>query len=192
MVSAARGEPDATGRPALDLLPRLQLALALGDRVGLTAEVGLATGTALALDRPAASLKVLLREPEEGRTGLAMSLDLYGSTHSLSETGAGVGLGAIRALGPVTLRASATLASGLRTWSPHAQAGASAALQLGRAWRLLGEVVTELDSRGAVLSAGPTLKVSLGGGAALTAGALFRLTGGPRLAACATQVGYAL
>ncbi|HYQ81077.1 MAG TPA: hypothetical protein VEP68_06240 [Anaeromyxobacteraceae bacterium] len=192
LVSAVRGEPDAAGRSALALLPRLQLALALGERVGLTAEVGLATETALALDRPAASLKVLLREPEEGRTGLAMSLDLYGSTHSLSETEAGVGLGAIRAVGPVTLRASATLASSLRSWSPHAHAGASAALQLGPAWRVLGEVVTELASGGAVLSAGPTLKASLGGGAALMAGALLQLTGGPRLAAFAAQVGYAL
>jgi len=193
VVAVARGEPDpATGRAAFAVLPRLQLALALGERVGLAAEVGISAAGSLALDSPAASLKVLLREPGEGRTGLAANLDLYGSTHSLVETEAGVGLGAIRGAGPVTLRASATLASGVRAWSPHLHAGASAALALGPRWRALGEVVADVHRDGFAVSAGPTLKATLGEGTTLMAGALFQLSGGPRLAVFATQFGQAL
>lgn len=192
VVAVVRGEPDpATGRPAYAVLPRMQLAMALGERVGFTAEVGLATEAQLALDAPAASLKVLLLEPGEGGTGLAMNLDLYGSTHSLAETEAGLGLGAIRAVGPVTLRASATLASGVRDWSPHLHAGTSAAVELGAGWRALGEVVADAGPHGIAFSAGPTLKVALGERAALMAGALFDLSGGPRLATFTTQLGHA-
>lgn len=193
VVAVARAEPDpATGRAAFAVLPRLQLALALGERVGLAAEVGISAAGSLALDSPAASLKVLVREPGEGRTGLAANLDLYGSTHSLVETEAGVGLGAIRGAGPVTLRASATLASGVRAWSPHLHAGASAALALGPRWRALGEVVADLRPEAMTVSAGPTLKVALGESTTLMAGALFHLSGGPRLATFATQLGQAL
>jgi hypothetical protein len=193
VLAVARGEPDpATGRASYAVLPRLQLALGLGERVGLTAEVGVAAAGSLALESPAASLKVLLREPGEGRTGLAMNLDLYGSIHSLLEAEAAVGLGAIRAVGPVTLRASATLASGVREWSPHLHVGSSAALALGSAWRALGEVVTEVRREGIGLSAGPTVKVALGESTALMAGALFQLSGGPRLASLTTQLGQAL
>ena len=193
VVAVARGEPEpATGRATFAVLPRMQLALAFGERVGLTAEVGLGTATTLALDTPGASLKVLLREPGEERTGLAVNLDLYGSTRSFLETEAGVGVGAIRALGPVTLRASGTLVSGVLAWSPHLHAGASAAVAMGPAWRALGEVVAEVRPRGVVVAAGPTLKVALGARASLMAGALFDLSGGPRLAAFTTQLGHAL
>lgn len=193
VLAVAPGQPDpVSGRTAYAVAPRLQLALALGARVGLTAEVGLGAAGSLALESPAASLKLLLREPGQGRTGLAMSLDLYGSTHSLVEAEAGLGLGAIRAVGPVTLRASATLASGVREWSPHLHAGASGALALAPAWRALGEVVTEVRRGGATLSAGPAVKVALGESTALVAGALFQLSGGPRLASFTTQLGQAL
>ncbi|HEU4384945.1 MAG TPA: hypothetical protein VFR85_15795 [Anaeromyxobacteraceae bacterium] len=192
-VAVARGEPDpATGRAAFAVLPRLQLALALGDRAGLTAEVGLGTATAPAVDSPAASFKVLLREPGEERTGLAANLDLYGSTRSFLESEAGVGLGAIRALGPLTLRASGTLVSGLRAWSPHLHAGVSAAAAIGPAWRALGEVVAQASRHGIAVSAGPAVKVALGARASLTAGALFDLGSGPRLLTFTTQVGHAL
>lgn len=193
VLAVSRGAPDpASGRATYAVLPRLQVALALGERVGLTAEVGATAAGSLALESPGASLKVLLREPGEGRTGLAMNLDLYGSTHSLPETEAGLGLGAIRAVGPVTLRASATLASGVREWSPHLHAGSSAALVLGPGWRALGEVVAEVRRGGTALSAGPVVKVALGESAALMAGALFQLSGGPRLASFTTQLGQAL
>jgi hypothetical protein len=86
---------------------------------------------------PTASLKVLLRSPGPGRTGLSASLDLLGSTHSLAGTEAGLGLGAIRQVGRVGLRASASLATGASAWSPHLHAGASAALALGGRWRAL-------------------------------------------------------
>ncbi len=193
VLAVERDDPDpATGRSGYAVLPRLQLAMAIGERIGFTAEVGVAAAGSLALDSPAASLKLLLRQPGPDRTGLAMNLDLYGSTHSLLETEAGLGLGAIRAVGPVTLRTSATFASGVREWSPHLHAGASAALALGPSWRVLGEAVAEVRRQGTTVSAGPTLKVVLGEGTALMAGALFQLTGGPRLAAFTTQLGQAL
>ncbi|HSN92004.1 MAG TPA: hypothetical protein VLS93_12310 [Anaeromyxobacteraceae bacterium] len=177
-VVLAEGEPDpATGEASLTAYPRVQLAVALGERVGFTADVGLAAGGELGLDAPGAALKVLLRSPEGGRIGLAASLDLYGSTHSLSETEVGVGLGAIRAVGPLALRASASVASGIRSWSPHLHAGASAALALGERWRALAEVVAEVGSGEVALTAGPTLKLALGERTTLMAGALLPLGG---------------
>lgn len=172
-LGVARGEPDpVTGDAALAVAPRVQLAMALGERVGFTADVGFATDGKV-LDTPGASLKLLLQEPVRGRTGLAASVDLYGSTHSLEETEAGVGVGAIRAIGPVGVRAAATLASGVSSWSPHLHLGASGAIALGARWRLLGEVVSEVAGGEALVSAGPTVKVALGERTALMAGALF-------------------
>jgi hypothetical protein len=192
-VAASRPVPAPTaGGTALAVAPRMQLAVALGERLGLTAEVGLGAVTAPALDSPAASLKVLLREPGLDRTGLAMSFDLVASTRSLVETEAGVGAGVIRALGPVTLRGSATLSSAVRAWEPHLHAGSSAAVALGPGWRALGELVADVRRQGIVLSAGPTFKVALGERAALMAGALFQLSGGPRLATLTAQLGHAL
>ena len=171
-LALAEGEPDpVTGDATLETSPRLQLAMGLGERVGLTVDVGLGTGAA-ALDTPGASLKLLLRTPDARTTGLAASVDLFGSTHSLRETEAGLGLGAIRALGRVALRASAALATGVSSWSPHLHAGASAALALGDRWRALAEVVSEVASGEVAVSAGPTLKVALRERTALMAGAL--------------------
>ena len=59
---------------------RAQLAIGLSERIGVTADVGFASGGAL--DAPGASLKVLLRDPAPGRTGLAASLDAFGSTRA--------------------------------------------------------------------------------------------------------------
>jgi hypothetical protein len=175
-VVVVEGEPDpASGERRMVTLPRVQLALALGARAGITADVGIGVDRAPGLEAPAASLKVLLRSPEGGRTGLSVSVDLFGSSHSLAETEAGLGLGAIRPLGPIALRASANLASGVRTWSPHLHAGASAAIALGERWRALAEVVAEVGAGEAALAAGPSLKVSLGARTALMAGALFPL-----------------
>lgn len=189
-VLVVEDEPDpVTGEAALAAFPRVQLALALGERVGVTADVGFGADGDL-LDAPAASLKVLLRSPEGGRTGLSACLDLVGSTRSLGESVAGVGLGAIRAVGPVTLRASAGVASGVRSWSPLLVGGASAALALGARWRALAEVVAGVGAGEATAAAGPTLKLSLGERTALMAGALFPLTargGAPTLAFQLTQ-----
>ncbi len=184
------GEPDpATGRSALVAMPRVQLALALSERLGLTADVGLAAGSSLGLDSPGASLKLLLRAPAEDRTGVAASLDLYGSTHSLAEAEVGVGLGAIRPLGPVTLRASASGASGVRSWSPHLHGGVSAAARLGSRMRALAEVVAEASPEGLAVSAAPGLKLALGEATSLLAGALLRLHPSPGLAGLTVQVG---
>lgn len=171
-LAVADGEPDpVTGETKLETSPRLQLAMGLGERVGFTVDVGIDTEGAL--DTPGASLKLLLRAPDAHTTGLAASLDLYGSTHSIDETEAGLGLGAIRSIGRVALRASAAVASTISSWSPHLHAGASAALALGDRWRALAEVVTEVQSGDVAVSAGPTLKVALHERTALMAGALF-------------------
>jgi hypothetical protein len=173
-LALAGGEPDpVTGETALETSPRLQLAMGLGERVGFTVDAGLGTEGDAALEPPGASLKLLLRAPNARTTGLAASLDLFGSTHSLRETEAGLGLGAIRALGRVALRASAALATGVSSWSPHLHAGASAALALGDRWRALAEVVSEVEGGEVAVSAGPTLKVALHERTALMAGALF-------------------
>jgi hypothetical protein len=172
------GEPDpVTGETELVALPRAQLALALGERLGLTADVGIATVGDAELETPGASLKLLLRDPQGGaRTGLSASVDLFGSTHSLEETEAGLGLGAIRAVGPVALRASASLASGVRDWTPHLHTGVSAAVALGAHVRALAEVMADVSGGEADLSAGPALKVALGEKTAFMAGALFELS----------------
>lgn len=168
-----QGEPDpVTGDTSFAASPRVQLAMGLGDRVGFTADVGIATNGAV-LDSPGASLKVLLRDPTGGRTGFAASLDLFGSSHSLSESEAGVGLGAIRAVGRVALRASASVATGVSSWSPHLHGGLSAATALGSRWRALAEVVTDLAAGELAVAAGPTFKYTLGEKTALMAGALF-------------------
>jgi hypothetical protein len=173
-LGIAEGEPDpVTGETKFETSPRLQLAMGLGERVGFTVDVGLGTAGDATLDTPGASLKLLLRAPDAHRTGIAASLDLFGSTHSLEETEAGLGLGAIRSLGRVAFRASAALASGVSSWSPHLHAGASAALALGDRFRALAEVVSEVASGEVVVSAGPTLKVALHERTALMAGALF-------------------
>ena len=170
------GEPDAvTGETELVSLPRAQLAMALGRRVGFTADVGVTTARGAALDAPSASLKLLLRAPGAGRTGLAASLDLLGSTHSLAEVETGVGVGAIRPAGPLTLRAALSAATGVSSWSPHLHGGLSAAAALGPRWRALAEITAEISSGAVILAAGPTVKLALGERTAVMAGALFRL-----------------
>ncbi len=139
---------------------------------------------------PGASLKVLLRSPAEGRTGLAASLDVFGSTRALGASEAGVGVGAIRSFGRAALRAGASVASGVAAWSPHLHAGASAAAELGSRWRALAEVVTEVGRGAPALAVGPTVKLAIDGGTAVMAGALFPLAGvaaGPTLAVQVTR-----
>lgn len=185
-----KGEPDpVTGRADLLASPRVQLALALGERLGLTADVGLAAAGDAELDAPGASLKLLLRDPKGGaRTGLSASLDLFGSTHSLEESEAGLGLGAIRAVGPVALRGAASVASGVGSWSPHLHTGVSAALALGAHVRALAEVVADVGGGEADLAAGPTVKVALGEKTAFMAGALFDLSAGAGMPAFLLQL----
>jgi hypothetical protein len=172
-VAVTTGEPDpVTGETTLSTEPRMQLAMAINDRLGFTADVGIGTDDG-SLQTPAASLKLLLRAPDAETTGIAASLDLFGSTQSFAETEAGLGLGAIRSFGRVALRVAASVASGISSWSPHLHAGASAALALGARWRALAEVVTEVSGGQATLAAGPTIKVALAERTALMAGALF-------------------
>lgn len=173
------GEPDPeTGETRFVSLPRIQLAMALGERVGFTADVGLATDGTGILDTPGASLKYLLRAPDAHTTGLAASLDLFGSTHSLSDTEAGLGLGAIRTVGPLALRAAVSAATGVSSWSPHLHGGLSAAVALGARWRALAEVLTDVADGEVAVAAGPTVKLALGEHAALMAGALFPVAPG--------------
>ncbi len=157
--------------------PRLQLAYALGDRVGFTADVGLGANGA-ALDAPGASLKLLLRAPAPERTGVALSLDLYGASHAPRAPEAGLGLGLIRAVGPVTLRAGGSVATPVAGFGPHLHAGASAALAVGARVRLLGEAVTMISARQTSWGAGPTVKVALADTASASAGVLLPFDGG--------------
>jgi hypothetical protein len=173
----AQGERDpVTGRAEITASPRVQFAMPFADgRLGFTVDVGIGT-TGAVLEEPGASLKLLLRSPHADRTGLAVSLDLFGSTHSLAETEAGVGLNAIRPVGPVTLRAGAAFATGVRSWSPHVHAGVSGAFALGARWRALAEILADVSHREVAVAAGPALKVSIGESTALMAGALFQVT----------------
>jgi hypothetical protein len=175
-VQVAQGASDpATGRVSVVATPRLQLTTPLADgRLGLTVDVGIAPSGA-PIDAPGASLKVLLRAPETGRTGFAASVDLLGSVHRLSASEAGVGLNALRIAGPVTLRGAAGFATGVSAWTPHFHGGLSGALPLGERWRLLGELLVEVSRGEGVVSAGPTLKVALWRGVSLAAGALLRV-----------------
>jgi hypothetical protein len=177
-VSIAEGERDPAAAPALHAFPRLQLAMALGARVGFTADVGFGTGGDVFVEAPGASLKVLLREPGVGVTGLAASLDLFGSVRALGETEAGLGMGAVHALRGVTLRAAASFATRITAWTPRLHAGASAAVALGDRWRALAELVADVRAGEVALAAGPTVKVALGDRTALMAGALFPLGAG--------------
>ncbi len=174
-VTAHRADADpATGAAPLAVAPRAQLAMALSDRVGFTADVGVATG-GQPVSAPGASLKLLLRPPIPGRTGVAASLDLFGSTRALGETEAGLGVGAIRSFGRVALRAGASVASALGAWTPHLHAGASAAAALGRRWRVLAGVVTDVARGAAGVSGGPSVKLALDDGTSVMAGVLVPL-----------------
>jgi hypothetical protein len=171
-------DPPASGGARFVAAPRMQVALALGERLGLTADVGLGTNGA-ALDAPGASLKLLLRRPGPESTGLALSADLYGGSHDPRASEAGLGLGALRAVGRVTLRAGASVATPVAAFGPHLHAGASAAVALGGRVRLLGEAVVMASSRERSWAAGPTVKVALSEGSALAAGVLLPAAGGP-------------
>src|SRR5512146_2519385 len=64
-LALERDRDPVTGGAATLSAPRAQLAIGLGDRLGFTADVGLGMdGEA----DPGASLKMLLRDPDEGRT----------------------------------------------------------------------------------------------------------------------------
>lgn len=171
-LALERAEHAETGEATTRAVPRAQLAISLGERLGFTADVG------LGLDGdpdPGASLKALLRAPDGGHTGLSASLDVYGSSASARDSEAGVGLGAIRGIGRLGLRAAASVLSGVGAWSPHLHAGASAAVAFGGRWRALAEVVTDVAGGEAEVAAGPTLKVAVWERTALMAGALFRV-----------------
>lgn len=175
-VAVAPPPGDAAGVRGFTAAPRLQLAVALGERAGLTADVGLGTNGS-PLDAPGASLKLLLRQPGPDRTGVALSADLYGGSHDPRASEAGLGLGLIRALGRVTLRAGASVATPVAGLAPHLHGGAAAAVAVGRV-RLLGELVGMAAARETSWAAGPTVKVAVGDGAALSSGVLLPLAGG--------------
>jgi hypothetical protein len=179
------GAPDGAG--AVALVPRAQLAVALGDRLGLTADVAFDASSRSGLAAPGASLKALLRDPVGGRLGVGASLDLVG-IGALAGTESALGLGLLAPVGRVTLRGSASVATPLGTFAPHLHGGASAAVALGERWRLIGEVVTELGDAPFALSAGPAAKVALGRSSALAAGALLDLRAPTRLPAFVVQL----
>jgi hypothetical protein len=179
-LTIEEGGPDATtGRTEVAILHQVQLALPLGDRAGFTVDIGTPADGDGSLDDARASLKLLLRAPRAVRTGVAVSVDLFGSSSSLAESEIGFGVGAIRGAGPFAFRAGAGIATRVSSWSPHLSAGVSAAVVLGARWRALLEITTDVDGGEAVVSAGPTLKVELSERTALMAGALFQVSPGP-------------
>ena len=164
-------------RSAPELAPRVQLALGLGERLGATADVGAhRRESGLAVDRPSGSLKLLLRPPAPGRTGVSASLDLVGSAHRSSDSELGLGLGAVRSIGAVTVRGALWGATQVGGFAPHAHAGASVAVAPLPRLRVLGEIVADLDPRTPGVAAGPSAKLALGASTAVLAGVLLGLS----------------
>jgi len=161
----------AHGR-TLSASPRLQLASPLEGRVGFTVDVGVPSEGGL--ESPGASLKLLLRDAAVDAIGLSASLDVYGSLDRSVDSEVAVVVGALRPLGSrLSLRASALLATGVSAFTPHAQAGLSAALALGARLCVLGEVLVDAGGGALTVSAGPALRLTLGDETSLMAGALF-------------------
>lgn len=186
-------DEEGPGAGGIDAVPRLQVAWALGPRAGFTVDAGLALGTGRpAVDTPTASLKVLLREPGEGRTALAASLDLIGAPGTWSRSEVGLGLGAARPLGPVTVRAAAWAVTGAVRWDPHAHGGLSLAVQPVARVRLLAEAVADLRARASTFGVGPTVKVALSDATSLTGAVLFDVVSAPGFASAVVQVSRAL
>lgn len=175
----------AHGR-TLSASPRLQLASPLEERVGFTVDVGVPPEGGL--ESPGASLKLLLRDAAVDAIGLSASLDVYGSLDRSVDSEVAIVVGALRPLGSrMSLRASALLATGVSTFTPHAQVGLSAALALGARLCALGEVLVDAGGGALTVSAGPALRLTLGGATSLMAGALFE-AGGPALPLFAFQL----
>lgn len=188
-VAVEQGQTDPeTGERALSAAPVVQFAVPLGERTGFTVDLGIPTSGPIA--SPGASFKVLLRDAAPARTGLSACFDIHGLLDRLADTEVAVGFGALRPVGSVALRATAVGATGVSGWTPRLQAGVSAALALSPRWIALAEVVTDVSGDGAVVSAGPTVKVALGESLALMAGALFE-AGGPAMPAFAFQLTHA-
>lgn len=174
------GGPDAHG--TLDLLPAVELGLRPDPRVGLVVGAAVEPDSGVRrygdyqspLHSPAASLRVLLRSPEGGALGVATCLDVLGPGpgHEVEATG---GLGLIRAVGAVTLRAAASVTTSVTNWGPRLHAGLSAAVGIGRRWRLLGEAIVETAGGETAAWGGPSAKVELRPDVALAAGALLDL-----------------
>jgi hypothetical protein len=162
--------PDQGTAP--EATPRLQAALPLSDRVGLTVDVGLTS----APDAPSGSLKVLLVRPAAG-TALAASVDLFGATHGGDGPELGVGLALLHGAGPVTLRAALSGASPARAFGPHLHGGLSAAAPLGDRVRVLAELVGEVGGGERALAAAPGVKVAFDERTALALGVLLPLAG---------------
>jgi len=156
----------------LSASPRLQLAAPLEERVGFTVDVGVPSEGGL--ESPGASLKLLLRDAAADAIGLSASLDVYGSLDRGVDSEVAIVVGALRPLGSrLSLRASALLATGVSEFTPHAQAGFSAALALGARLCALGEVLLDAGGGALTVSAGPAFRLTLGDETSLMAGALF-------------------
>jgi hypothetical protein len=192
-LALAPVEDPETGATHVAAVPRLQLAYALGPRLGFTVESGLSLdgARAPAVATPTASLKLLLREPGADRTGIAGSVDLIGAPDAWAASEVGVGLGAARALGRFTLRAAVWGMSAAGRFAPHAHAGVSVALQAGARVRLLAEAVGDVHRAGPI-GVGPTVKVALSDTTSLTAAVLLDVVGRPGFASAVVQLGRAL
>jgi len=167
--------------------PTLQLATPLGERAGVTVDVGVGAG---GLERPGAAVKVLLREADPGATGLSASVDWHASPGPAGGGEVTLAVGALRRVGRIGLRATLLAVNGTSAWRPLARAGLSAAAELSRHVRVLAEVAADPRRGDTAISAGPTLKVSIGD-AALMAGAMLEV-GRPGRQAFAVQLARSL
>lgn len=174
------GAPDARG--SMDVDPAVELAFRPGARVGLIASFVVDPNAgaqpyaryASPVHSPAGALRLLLRSPEGGALGVATCLEVVGPGPGRGLESA-LGLGIIQALGPVALRAGASVTTPVAAWEPRLHAGFSAATQLGARLRLLGEAIVEMSDGTAGAWAGPTAKVDLRPDASLAVGALLDL-----------------
>lgn len=170
-LSSTGGGPEGATTAA-----RLQAALALSDRLGVTASAGLASapGSRLSLDAPALSVKWLLLPAASARTGFSASLDVLSAPGEPGGAELVVGVGALRQLGPFTARAALGVASVAGALAPHLHAGGSLAFAPGGPWRLLAESIGEWspDREERSLALGPTVKYALSDRSALAASLL--------------------
>jgi hypothetical protein len=195
-LSLSLAPEDDGGTRGYGAQPRAQLATRLAPGLGLTVDAGLArSGSGRVTLAPfAASLKLGPADAGSGPGGLGLHAcaDLQADPADWAGSEAGLGLGVIRGIGPVTLRGAALVMSRVGRWDPHGHAGLSAALALGARLRLLLEAVADLRSSGSALAAGPTLKLEVAEGTTLSVGALLGVAPRFGVEAVLVQVGRSL
>ncbi len=190
-AAGAAGEPDVSAA-------RLQIALALGERLGVVGSAGVARenspGAGPALDAPALSVKWLLLPPTARGIGLSASLDVLAAPGEPGGAELVAGVGALRQLGPVTARVALGLASTAGALDPHLHAGGSLAVAPLARLRVLAEAVGEWSTGGddTSLAVGPTVKYALSAETSLAASVLLGVAPAVQPLAAVVQIARGL